>query len=327
MKKLIVAALLLAGCQQATWSDVDTKAMELASGGKTVEVQDRRPPPGPRPGGPGGPPPARKHTETSKGELKLVKADQEPGFENEVKIEVNDKEKLRIITCNSIPKHKVGKFPNAGNPNRIEKQSITWKLPLNPKQNDDATAFDLGTFGVGVNGVIFDPQAAEWYLGDRDSGWQYDALGGAVALGLDENYAHVQPNGLYHYHGLPGGLLENLEFTKGKHSPLVGYALDGFPIYAVYGNGEKGVQEFKSSYRLKKGKRPDGKGEPGGKYDGTFLADYEYVKDLGDLDECNGKFVKTPEYPDGTYAYFLTKEFPVVPRKFKGTPVKGAIKK
>ena len=318
MKKLIVLALLIAGCQSHMRGEIDSKPLRDADG-QTHEVQHRPPPLGK------GPPPARKHTENSKGKLELLKADQEARFKNAVKIEVKGKQ--RVITCNSIPDHKVGRFPNKDNPNSISEQDITWKLPLEPKQNDKATPFDLGTFGVGTNGVIFDPQAAEWYLGERDSGWQYDALGGAIALGLDENQAHVQPNRLYHYHGLPDGLLKNLEFTEGKHSPLVGYALDGFPIYALYGNGEDGVQEFKSSYQLKKGKRPSGKGEPGGDYDGTFLADYKYVKDHGDLDECNGKFVKTPEYPDGTYAYFLTKEFPVVPRSFRGTPVEGAIKK
>ena len=38
---------------------------------------------------------------------------------------------------------------------------------------------------------------------------------------------------------------------------------------------------------------------------GVFLEDYEYVKGHGDLDEHNGRFAKTPEFPEGTYAYFL----------------------
>ena len=37
----------------------------------------------------------------------------------------------------------------------------------------------------------------------------------------------------------------------------------------------------------------------------SFSKDYEYVKDSGDLDECNGRFTITKEYPKGTYAYFL----------------------
>lgn len=35
-----------------------------------------------------------------------------------------------------------------------------------------------------------------------------------------------------------------------------------------------------------------------------------------------GRFCMTPEFPDGTYAYFLTKEWPVIPRAFRGRPVK-----
>ena len=78
---------------------------------------------------------------------------------------------------------------------------------------------------------------------------------------------------------------------------------------------------MKSSWRLKAGNRPDD--GPGGRYDGTFSADYEYVEDLGDLDECNGRFGVTPEYPDGTYYYVITEDFPVIPRCFKGRPDKS----
>ena len=52
----------------------------------------------------------------------------------------------------------------------------------------------------------------------------------------------------------------------------------------------------------------------GGRYDGTFVADYEYVEGSGDLDICNGVML------DGKYVYFFTKSFPVIPRCFRGTP-------
>ena len=79
-----------------------------------------------------------------------------------------------------------------------------------------------------------------------------------------------------------------------------------------------GVTNLASSYRLKSGDRPSD--SPGGTYDGTFVADYEYVDGLGDLDECNGRDCVTPEFPDGTYAYFLTDEWPWVPTYLRGTP-------
>src|SRR5688500_12531284 len=74
---------------------------------------------------------------------------------------------------------------------------------------------------------------------------------------------------------------------------------------------------MQKSYRLKRGKRKTGARTS---YDGTFVEDYEYVAGHGDLDECNGRFGVTPEYPDGTYHYFVTENFPFIPRYFRGLP-------
>ena len=51
------------------------------------------------------------------------------------------------------------------------------------------------SFGVALNGVPFDPGTAEYWENDRSSDWRYDALSGKINLGLDQNNAHVQPNG------------------------------------------------------------------------------------------------------------------------------------
>ena len=59
---------------------------------------------------------------------------------------------------------------------------------------------------------------------------------------------------------------------------------------------------------------------PGGPYDGTFREDWEYVVDSGDLDECNGRFGGTPEHPAGIYHYYITDDYPYVPRCVFGTP-------
>jgi hypothetical protein len=241
-----------------------------------------------------------------------------------------------VLESNGIPAHLVGTFPNLGNPHTITEQNYDFNIPANPKSaavitsvhEDRTTTKHPGPpnrpFGIALNGVLFDPGTAEFWNGDRDAGWNYEALGGAVGLGLDENHAHVQPSGAYHYHGLPTYLLVELGIDKNSHSPQVGWAADGFPIYALYGyenpkNPQSKIIELTSSYRLKTGKRPEGNDGPGGKYDGAFLYDYEFVKGSGTLDECNGRFCITPEFPDGTYAYFLTKIWPVVPRKFRGT--------
>ncbi len=80
------------------------------------------------------------------------------------------------------------------------------------------------------------------------------------------------------------------------------------------------MKNLRSSYRLKSGSRPSSSTDPGGTYDGTYVADYEYVAGLGDLDECGGRECVTPEFPAGTYAYFLTDTWPSVPSWLRGTP-------
>lgn len=282
------------------------------------------------------PPMLRRHTATSTRPLVLVPADRQPPAPNRVSITVEGD--ARVIRCNDIPNHRVGAFPNRGNPHAISEQTTEIRLPTAPKVNPSSLMLHDPErhgpplpFGIGINGVLFDPGAAEFWMGDRDAGWSYEPLSGAVPLGLDANHAHVQPGGLYHYHGLPTGLLAEFGFEKiatdGRvHSPLIGWAADGFPIYCIFGyrdanDLQSGITKLTSSYRLKKGLRPEGGIGPGGHYDGTFVQDYEYAEGVGDLDECNGRTCVTPEFPGGTYAYFLTESWPVIPRGFRGTPV------
>jgi hypothetical protein len=166
---------------------------------------------------------------------------------------------------------------------------------------------------VAINGVPIDPATAEFWRGDRRSGLNYDALSGAIDLGLDCNRGHVQPTGAYHYHGIPEDLVTVDPVAPGMVH--VGWAADGYPLYARYGHAEASdpespVRALQPSYRLKEGDRSDG---PGGPYDGTFVSDWEYVDGLGDLDVCNGRVGHTPEHGT-TYHYVLTDTFPMVPR-------------
>jgi hypothetical protein len=281
-------------------------------------------------------PPMRIHRVTAARPVSLVPADRQPPVAGRVAIAIQDG--FRVITANDIPDHTVGAFPNRGNPHAIAAQDWRVRLPLEPAVNavplmlhDPQRRGPPLPFGIGVNGVLFDPGTAEFWMGDRTAGWNYEALGGAVPLGLDANHAHVQPGGVYHYHGLPTGLLAELglaDITRApdRHSPLVGWAADGFPIYCLFGYADaedsgSAVAQLKSSYRLRQGARPGGALGPGGRYDGAFVQDYEFVAGSGHLDECNGRTCVTPEFPAGTYAYFLTAEWPVIPRGFRGTPV------
>jgi len=187
------------------------------------------------------------------------------------------------------------------------------RAPLNPRKAAQATALGHQNFGVALNGVPFDPLTAEFWNRDRTSGWNIEAMSGAMNLGLDQNNAHVQPTGGYHYHAMPTGLLERLSAQKSGPVQL-GWAADGFPLYAPYGFG---VDQPTAGYRVRSGTRPSG---PGGTYDGTYVQDYEYAPGLGNLDACNGMTAKTDEYPDGTYLYVLTTTYPFIPRCWSGTP-------
>jgi hypothetical protein len=235
---------------------------------------------------------------------------------NYVKIYVSGD--YRFIESDGIPSHPTGEFPNPGNPNTISEQSYRFRVPVRGSLNNETTPLGHSPFGVAINGVPFDPGTAEFWNGDPR--WCYEAMYLGSRLGLDQNNAHVQPNGAYHYHGIPTGLMESLR--KAGQPTLIGYAADGFPVYGPYGykisNDPKSqLKKLKSSYRLKSGTRPNG---PGGYYDGAFAQDYEFVRGLGDLDDCNGRLGTTSEYPTGTYYYVITDSYPYIPRGFKGTP-------
>jgi len=243
----------------------------------------------------------------------------------------------RRITSNSIPNHQVGLFGGGQgslNPNAISAQNLNLEVTANPALTGNTLPL-LGNngpdyaFGVLLNGVEVDPVAAEpWphkgtMAPNVNWDWNLEALN--VQLGLDCNNAHVQPQGKYHYHGLPTLYIQNLN-PNASAMTLVGWAADGFPIYYKYAHtnaqdNSSTVITMTSSYRLKTGERPgDGTTGPCGTYNGIYSNDYEYVAGLGTLDECNGRTGVTPEYPNGTYYYVLTDEFPSIPRCFKGTP-------
>ncbi len=216
-----------------------------------------------------------------------------------------------IIISNGIPDHATGQFPNPGNPNSISAQRYEFRMTLTPKSAAKPLPANHASFGIAVNGVPFEAGTAEFWNGDR--AWNYEAKSGKIDLGLDQNDAHVQPGGVYHYHGPPTGLIAKL----GTDSQMIhiGWAADGFPIYA-----SSSAQKMRSSYQLKKGQRPKGNRGPGGEYDGTFTADYEYIAGSGDLDDCNGRVGITPEYPQGIYHYFITETFPYLSRQWRGEP-------
>lgn len=250
---------------------------------------------------------------------------------------------VRTWYANSIPDHVTGTFPNPGNPNSISAQQAEFTMCAYPTEAGEFTELMLdgfGTmggcpafeFGLATNGLEFDPIANEFFEntnnGQLNYNWNYNALSPNVNLGIDINDAHVQPTGKYHYHGDPTNFIATLGISANAHSPNMGWAADGFPMYYKYVYADamdpnSGIIEATSCYQLKSGTRPgNGTSAPNGSYDGTFVEDYEYNGSIGGcvLDQCNGRFGVTPDFPNGTYYYVMTSEFPVVPRCFAGTP-------
>lgn len=236
----------------------------------------------------------------------------------------------RTMTGNGIPDHPVttGTFATP-----ISAQNLTINFRFTPSLG--TTAVTTANPGYALNSVKFDPATAGTCTSNATSvnpgggcvaamgtdPWRLEAIGGAFQFGTDESNAHVQPNGQYHYHGLPEAYLTKL--NKGQAMTLVGFAIDGFPIYARYGyvaatNASSGIKAVTSSYRLKA--TPDA-GRPSVTIFpmGTFTQDYEYAAGSGDLDECNGRTGVTPEYPAGIYHYYITATYPYVQRCVKGT--------
>jgi YHYH protein/Fibronectin type III domain len=237
----------------------------------------------------------------------------------------------RVLTANGVPNHPVGTFPGPGNPNTLAAVATSATYTLLPATQAAPTT--VVTSGYGLNGIKMEPATAGTCSGATGTTcnlaggggtWTIEALGQtAFNFGVDTSNAHVQPNGSYHYHGMPEGLINKLGGDASTMT-LVGWAPDGFPIYARNGyasasDSSSGLRALTSSWRLKTSadaSRPSTASYPMG----TFTQDYEYVAGLGDLDECNGRTGVTPEFPSGTYYYAITTTFPFIGRCVRGTP-------
>ena len=238
---------------------------------------------------------------------------------------------LRSLSANGLPDHAVGEFPNANNPNTIAAQRVSVSGTLSPSLTSAITARTgpMVAMGYALNGIKVDPATAGTCdnsgtvcdLARGSGAWNIEALGqSSFNFGTDASNAHVQPGGVYHYHGIPEGFVSKL--NKGTAMTLVGWATDGFPLYARYGystatDAQSAIKVVKASYRLKT--TPDANRPSTQLYAmGTFTQDYEYIAGSGDLDECNGRTGVTPEFPKGIYHYYATDSYPYLQRCVKG---------
>jgi hypothetical protein len=156
-----------------------------------------------------------------------------------------------------------------------------------------------------------------------------------------------------------------------KHSPILAWTADGYPLYGPYGysnatNTGSGIRRMVSGYVVRNGQygtsnlTANGRTTipawaarifgvasniiagpnvsttyPLGRYmeDNDYLGDHGYTQGVDfDLDEYNGRYCVTPEFPGGTYAYFVaiaSNGIPLFPynigRAFRGDPVGGSV--
>lgn len=253
------------------------------------------------------------------------------------------------VTTEGVPTYPTGPFLD-GNPSFTTAQSAIYKFPLAPTENTGgAVGTNMGNIGVFINGVsLFDYQDGVSYSnsagadqggpggGMGDGIWNRDAIV-AEQDGFDCSKGHPAM-GNYHHHQNPSAFKLDLvvisticnlydadglyAINSGEHSPLIGYAYDGFPIYGAYGfantDGTGAITRMKSGFSLRNitvrthyadgTNVTDGPAVSGQFPLGQYREDYEFTAsaDTDVLDEHNGRFCVTPEYPNGTYAYFCT---------------------
>jgi hypothetical protein len=262
-------------------------------------------------------------------------------------------------------------------PNLPTDQQYLLRLPRHPVAQTTRGFNPLGEIGMFVDGVrMFDATDAFSYstqhgrdadpragIGRGDQIWNRDAWVNE-GITFDAGFGHQQNWGRYHYHASPIALRyllgDHVDFdpqTKTyrespvaptKHSPILGWMHDGYPIYGPYGfvvgtNSHSGVRRMISGFVLRNGANGTDQLAQTGRRSlpawdarehqrspvlsafefgpnvnvtyplGHYLQDYAYLGDVGrvqgrdfDLDELNGRWCVTPEFPNGTYAYFTT---------------------
>lgn len=185
-----------------------------------------------------------------------------------------------------------------------------------------------------------------------DGIWLRNAYFGEAQT-FDACVGHQPGNGQYHHHAAPSCLREQLgdniervrdrrtgpvyreQAAPWKHSPILGWAYDGYPIYGPYAyadprDARSEVRRMRTGFRLRnlsaRTSLPDWTlplhsgvsqqlttAQSGPPVNATFplgryLEDYEWASGVGDLDVYNGRFAVTPEFPQGTYCYHTTIE-------------------
>lgn len=308
------------------------------------------------------------------------------------------------IRSSGLPSHIMGPwYLNAAQtqpfPNYPTNEHVLYRIPRSPSVPASKTRNDGGAIGYFVDGAaMFNSWDAYTYTNGADSQgggdggyWNRDAYVNE-GVSFDPNNAH-QAGGQHHYHANPPALRyqlgDHVDFnsitkaytedtgTPTKHSPILAWTSDGFPVYGPYGysvsnNPSSGIRRMVSGYVLRNGQNGSQNLTTVGRTDlplwaarlyncstnvyagpavstsyplGRYMEDNDYLGDLGykqgvtnadgtiyDLDEYNGRWCVTPEFPGGTYAYFVsisTNGTPTYPynigRGYYGSPTGGTV--
>lgn len=188
-----------------------------------------------------------------------------------------------VMEPNGIPNHERDAYyavPTAGvvvpdattarvvkDPTKV--QSYKFTIPTKPKYSAKVTSTSLGSIGVMISGaVLYNPFEGDGKTVAMANNFTITDSSGRTASFVDKCAGHPTPQqGAYHYHGLSSCTTAKVD-TAGKASHIIGYALDGFPIY-----GDRDIKGKKLTYK--------------------------------NLDKCNGLTSATPEFPQGIYHYVL----------------------
>lgn len=134
-----------------------------------------------------------------------------------------------VLQSDGIPEHPTGTFPNGDNPNRIQKQNYSFKIPLQPKRAESPGKLPFGPIGVAINGIPF---YNPYNIQGRD------AVMGPDAEIFDSCCGHPDQLGRYHYHKYPACVKSPFKDDGAGHSPMIGLAFDGYALYGL--NGDNG---------------------------------------------------------------------------------------
>ena len=239
------------------------------------------------------------------------------------------------IKATGVPAYLTGPFLD-GNPGVPDDQDFLFRIPRTPQpETGTETTVPLGAIGALINGVLFENYADAMSYNNQGV-WNQNA-NFFEGDGFDCARGHPQGSAYHHHqnpvpYSLQTAPLYNYCDTypseglyvpdATQHSPLIGFAFDGYPLYGPYGyantDGTGGIVKMESSYALRnitaRTHLADGTDVTDGPpinatYPlGAYKEDYEYNAGSGDLDDHNGRWCITPEYPQGTYAYFTTED-------------------